>query len=214
MVYSSTTPLPSRLRKPVTALPIYLASKSPRRLELLQFLPVSVALLLPQDDEDAEALEANRDSESPSAYVKRVVDAKALAALARMKAQSLPKRPILVADTTVAIGGRILGKPKDADEAINMLQDLSGRRHRVITSVACVKTSERIVMRTEVAKVWFARLRDHEIRAYVASGDPMDKAGAYGIQGEAGSFVRRIEGTQSGIMGLPLYLTARVLGLR
>ncbi|MEY3104383.1 MAG: Maf family protein [Betaproteobacteria bacterium] len=209
--FSST---PTIAPKVVSSLPIYLASQSPRRLELLQFLPVSVTLLLPQAHEDPEALESSRDNESPSDYVTRVVQAKAQAALARMHAQSLEPRPILVADTTVALGGKILGKPKDADEACNMLQLLSGRRHRVISAVACVKTTGRVVMRHEVSKVWFARLRDAEIKAYVATGDPMDKAGAYGIQGKAGSFVRRIEGTQSGIMGLPLYLTAKVLGLR
>ncbi|NDA55113.1 MAG: septum formation protein Maf [Betaproteobacteria bacterium] len=195
-------------------MPIYLASKSPRRLELLQFLPVVVELLLPQADEDAEALEALIDHESPGDYVKRVVLAKAAAALARMQARGLPPRPILVADTSVALGGKIFGKPIDAEDACRMLKQLSGRRHRVITSVACVRTNGRIILRSEVSTVWFARLQAAEIEAYVASGEPMDKAGAYGIQGAAGSFVRRIEGTQSGIMGLPLYLTARVLGLR
>jgi len=198
----------------VTPLPIYLASKSPRRLELLRFLPVSVELLLPQPHEDAESLEAKIGQESPSDYVRRVTRKKGEAAYLRMQTQSLPPRPILVADTTVALGGRILGKPKDGDEACEMLQSLSGRRHRVITAVACVKTTGRIILRSEVSNVWFARLHEKEIEAYVASGDPMDKAGAYGIQGLAGAFVRRIEGTQSGIMGLPLYLAASVLGLR
>jgi septum formation protein len=198
----------------VTRLPIYLASKSPRRLELLQFLPVTVELLLPQAHEDAEALEAYDGHESPSDYVNRVVRAKAQAASIRMQDQCLAPKPILVADTSVALGGKILGKPRDTEEAFRMLQSLSGRRHRVITAVACVKTTGRLILRSEVSKVWFARLPDAEIQAYVDSGDPMDKAGAYGIQGHAGSFVRRIEGTQSGIMGLPLYLTAKVLGLR
>ncbi|NCX11387.1 MAG: Maf-like protein, partial [Betaproteobacteria bacterium] len=112
------------------------------------------------------------------------------------------------------LGGKIFGKPIDAEDACRMLKQLSGRRHRVITAVACVRTNGRIILRSEVSTVWFARLQAAEIEAYVASGEPMDKAGAYGIQGAAGSFVRRIEGTQSGIMGLPLYLTARVLGLR
>ncbi|NDA70540.1 MAG: septum formation inhibitor Maf [Betaproteobacteria bacterium] len=150
----------------------------------------------------------------PGDYVKRVVLAKAAAALARMQARGLPPRPILVADTSVALGGKIFGKPIDAEDACRMLKQLSGRRHRVITAVACVRTNGRIILRSEVSTVWFARLQAAEIEAYVASGEPMDKAGAYGIQGAAGSFVRRIEGTQSGIMGLPLYLTARVLGLR
>ena len=198
----------------MTPLPIYLASKSPRRLELLQFLPVTVELLLPQAHEDAEALEAVIGHESPNDYVRRVVKAKAEAAYARMHHQSLTPRPILVADTTVAIGGRILGKPKDSQEACQMLHALSGRRHRVITAVGCVRPSGRTLVRSEVSNVWFARLQAAEIEAYVASGEAMDKAGSYGIQGHAGAFVRRIEGTQSGIMGLPLYLTARVLGLR
>ncbi|NCW82360.1 MAG: septum formation protein Maf [Betaproteobacteria bacterium] len=195
----------------MTRLPIYLASKSPRRLELLQFLPVTVELLLPQAHEDAEALEAYDDHESPSDYVKRVVQAKAQAASRRMQDLCLAPKPILVADTSVALGGKILGKPKDAEEAFRMLQGLSGRRHRVITSVACVKTTGRIILRSEVSKVWFARLRDAEIQAYVDTGDPMDKAGAYAAQDDQGELIERISGSLSNVVGLPMEALARAL---
>jgi len=193
---------------------IYLASNSPRRAELLSLLPVRFSLLLPAEDEDAEALEAVAPAESPAHYVRRVVQAKAGAALARMQRRALPPKPILVADTTVALGGRIFGKPRDHDDAFAMLRALAGQRHRVLTAVACIRPGGSLKLRTQVSRVWFARIPDAELRAYVDRGESIDKAGAYGIQGSAAVFVRRIEGSQSGIMGLPLYETARVLGLR
>jgi septum formation protein len=189
---------------------IYLASQSPRRQELLRTIGVEFRLLLADDDEDAEALEATIPGESPADYVARVVRAKLEAAVARMHRRALPAAPVLTADTTVALGGRLLGKPADADDAKRMLRLLSGRTHRVLTAVA-VADGGRERVATSVSRVRFARLSPAEIDGYVASGEPFDKAGAYGIQGRAGAFVRRIEGSYSGIMGLPVFETARLL---
>jgi septum formation protein len=189
---------------------IYLASTSPRRRELLGQIGVRFELLLPDSNEDAEALERTVPGESPTRYVQRVTLAKAAAAAARLAHRGLPAAPILAADTTVAIGGRILGKPADDDEACAMLAALSGRGHRVLTTVAIVR-GVRVEHLTQVSRVQFARLTPAAIRRYVASGEPRGKAGGYAIQGLAAAFIRRIEGSHSGIMGLPLYETARLL---
>lgn len=189
---------------------VYLASRSPRRQELLRQIGVRFELLLPGDDEDAEALEAVRPGESPAGYVRRVTLAKAGAARDRLARRELPRAPIVVSDTTVAVGGRILGKPADAADAARMLRLLSGRTHRVLSAVAVVR-ARRIETALNVSRVVFARLPPSWIDAYVASGEPMDKAGAYAIQGEAARHVRRIDGSHSGIMGLPLYETSRLL---
>ncbi|HQP68032.1 MAG TPA: Maf family protein [Quisquiliibacterium sp.] len=191
---------------------VYLASKSPRRQELLRQIGVDFRLLPPDDDEDAEALEAVRAHESPAVYVKRVVLAKLDAAVARLARRGWPPAPVLTADTTVALGGAILGKPADAAEAADMLRRLSGRTHRVLTAVALARSSRRESV-VNVSRVTFARLTRAQIDAYARSGEPLDKAGGYGIQGAAGAFARRIEGSYSGIMGLPLYETARLLRL-
>ena len=187
---------------------IYLASSSPRRQELLARIGVRFELLAPdaQEAEAAEALEAITPGERPSDYVVRVALAKARAGEARRLARGLPPAPVLAADTTVALGGRILGKPADAAEAREMLRALSGRTHRVLTAVA-VARGRRIDHRLSNSRVRFGRLGAADIERYVATGDPLDKAGAYGIQGYAGRFVRRIDGSDSGIMGLPLYET-------
>ena len=190
---------------------VWLASRSPRRQQLLGQIGVRFALLAPGDDEDAESLEAVRAGESPTRYVERVVRAKAVAAGARLAARGLPAAPILVADTTVAVGGTILGKPVDDDDARRMLTLLQGRGHRVLTAVAVVRGA-RIEQLTQVSRVRMTRLSPARIDAYVASGEPRDKAGGYAIQGLAAAFVRRIEGSHSGIMGLPLHETAMLLG--
>ncbi len=214
---------------------IWLASQSPRRRELLNRLGVRTELLLadPEIDivEDVEALEHPLPEENPTQYVERVVQAKLEAAMARHQRRGLEAAPILVADTTVAIGGRILGKPADANEASSMLSALSGRTHRVLTAVAVARPRPasialapdsstpvelpfwhaRILRATSVSRVRFARLSQAQIARYVASGEPMDKAGAYAVQGGAGAFVRRIDGSDTGIMGLPLYEAARLL---
>jgi septum formation protein len=189
---------------------VWLASQSPRRQELLRQLGVPFELLAPGPDEDAEALEAVRQGESPTRYVERVVLDKARAAAARRVARGLADAPILVADTTVAVGGTILGKPADDADAKRMLRLLSGRGHRVLTAVAVVRGA-RIERATNVSRVRFARLSADEVDAYVATGEPRGKAGAYAIQGRAAAFVRRIEGSHSGIMGLPLHETSTLL---
>jgi len=190
---------------------IYLASRSPRRQQLLEQIGISFRLLAPDDDEDAEALERVRPGEDPGKYVLRVTLAKADAARARLARRGLPAAPILVADTTVAVGGTILGKPVDAPDALRMLTLLSGRTHRVLTAVAVARGPRRVESMVNVSRVTFARIARTELEAYVASGEPMDKAGAYGIQGAIARHVRRIEGSYSAIMGLPLYETARLL---
>ncbi len=189
---------------------VWLASRSARRQQLLQQIGVRYRLLLSDDDEDDEALEIPLSGESPTRYVERVARAKAVAARARLARRGGPDAPVLASDTTVAIGGRMYGKPSDAEDARRMLRELSGRTHRVLTAVV-VATALRERSVTQVSRVCFARLRAHEIDAYVASGEPFGKAGAYAIQGAAARFVRRIRGSHSGIMGLPLYETARLL---
>lgn len=189
---------------------VWLASRSPRRQELLRQIGVRFRLLLSDDDKDDEALEIALPGESPTRYVERVARAKAAAARARLLRRGEADAPVLASDTTVAIGGRMYGKPADADDARRMLRELSGRTHRVLTAVV-VATARRERLATQVSRVSFARLRPREIDEYVAGGEPFGKAGAYAIQGEAARFVRRIEGSHSGIMGLPLYETARLL---
>lgn len=195
---------------------LYLASQSPRRRELLEQLGVPYRLLLADDDEDAEALEAVLPGETPDDYVQRVCALKAEAALRRRERRALPDSPILASDTTVCVDGRILGKPADPADAAGMLAALSGRSHRVLTAVTVASTLG-AHHALSVSQVHFRAMRSEEIDRYVASGEPMGKAGAYGIQGRAAEFVQRIEGSYSGIMGLPLYETAALLrqaGLR
>jgi septum formation protein len=189
---------------------IYLASQSPRRRELLAQIGVRYELLLPDDAEAAEALEAERPGEAPRDYVVRVCQAKAEAAVARLDGGPLTRAPILTADTTVAIDGAILGKPADAGHATEMLARLAGREHEVLTAIA-VGSAAGVQSELSVSKVRFAAMSAAQIDAYVASGEPFGKAGAYGIQGRAGGFVERIEGSYSGIMGLPLFETASLL---
>ncbi len=190
---------------------IYLASRSPRRSELLNQLGVAVRLLIDEDAERAEALEAEIVGEDPRHYVVRVARAKAQAGVERLAAGDLPLRPVLAADTTVAIGGSLLAKPADANEAAQMLGRLQGRVHRVLTAVAIGRGPGRIDTRLQVSRVRMRRLKPAEIDAYIASGEPFGKAGGYAIQGRAAGFITRIEGSHSGIMGLPLYETAQML---
>ncbi len=195
---------------------IYLASQSPRRRQLLEQLGVRYELLLPDADEDAESLEAVLKNEAPATYVKRVTGLKLDAALARMKRRKLPPAPILCSDTTVAMGRVIYGKPDDAKDAARMLRELSGGTHRVLTAVA-VQAGRRRFEALSDSKVSFDALTPAQIRRYVASGEPMGKAGAYAVQGRVAMHISRINGSYSGIMGLPLRETARLLqaaGLR
>lgn len=193
---------------------IYLASQSPRRQELLRQIGVHFELLAPEPHEDAEALERMRQGEAPADYVLRATLAKLAAARERLARRALAPAPILAADTTVALGGRLFAKPVDAADAVCMLRALSGRTHRVLTAVALGRARDRTEWRINVSRVTFARLSNAQIDRYVASGQCMDKAGAYGIQGSAGAFVKRIEGSYSGIMGLPLYETSQLLRQR
>ncbi|HEY2255113.1 MAG TPA: Maf family protein [Variovorax sp.] len=189
---------------------LYLASQSPRRAQLLEQLGVRHQLLLPAPDEDTEALEAALKGESPSAYVQRVTALKLDAAVARRERLGLPVAPILCADTTVALGRTILGKPLDEADAARMLAALAGRSHRVLTAVA-LQDGRRRLAALSVSHVRFAELDAACIAAYVASGEPLGKAGAYAIQGRAAAFIAHISGSHSGIMGLPMFETAQLL---
>jgi septum formation protein len=209
---------PTVRAEPVEAPPsfIWLASQSPRRQALLAQIGVTLQLLLPGDDEDAEALEVVQPGELPLAYVQRVTRAKLQAAVARHRRRGLPPAPILCADTTVALGRRILGKPADAQDAAATLAALSGRTHRVLTSVAVASAQglagrARIEQATQVSRVRFAPLSPAVIQAYIASGEPFGKAGSYAIQGALAGHIAHIEGSHSGIMGLPLFETAELL---
>ncbi len=189
---------------------VYLASQSPRRRQLLEQLGVAHQLLLPDAHEDAEALEAAQAGESPRAYVQRVTALKLDAALSRLERRGLPDAPVLCSDTTVARGRTVYGKPADAADARRMLRELAGTTHRVLTAVALQWGNHRAGV-VQVSQVRFAPLSDAEIRRYVATGEPMGKAGAYAIQGRAAAFVEHISGSHSGIMGLPLHETAQLL---
>ena len=189
---------------------IYLASQSPRRRQLLSQIGAAHELLLAGADEDAEALEAVVAGELPAAYVQRVTAAKLRAALVRRAARGLPAAPVLCADTTVALGRRILGKPADAAEAAATLRLLSGRSHRVLTAVA-LHDGRRSHRALSTSHVRFAELPPRVIDAYVASGDAFGKAGAYAIQSALAGWIVHIDGSHSGIMGLPLFETAQLL---
>jgi septum formation protein len=189
---------------------IYLASQSPRRAQLLEQLGVRFEKLLPDPDEDAEALEAVHGLEPPARYVQRVTGLKLDAAIERLHRLGLPPAPVLCADTTVALGRQMLGKPADVKDARRMLRALSGRTHRVLTAVA-VQHGRRRLQALSVSNVTFAHLSAGQIGAYVATGEPMGKAGAYAVQGRAAVHIERIAGSYSGIMGLPLRQTALLL---
>ena len=189
---------------------IYLASQSPRRRQLLEQLGERLSLLLPDDADAAEALEAVRPGEAPATYVRRVTDLKLQDALRRLADRGLPAAPVLCSDTTVALGRRILGKPRDAQDAADMLSQLSGQTHRVLTAVAVQRGTQRVDALSD-SRVRFAVLDADAIAAYIASGEWEGKAGAYAIQGRAAAFVEHISGSYSGIMGLPLYETASLL---
>lgn len=189
---------------------IYLASQSPRRSQLLDQIGVAHTLLLPSAEEDAEALEVVLRGESPLHYVQRVTGLKLDAAVARLKARGLQAAPVLCSDTTVALGREILGKPADAKDAVRILQALSGQTHRVLTAVA-VQSGRKRLAAVSVSRVSFATMSRAQIKAYVESGEPMGKAGAYGVQGRAAAHIACIHGSYSGIMGLPVHETALLL---
>jgi len=198
---------------------IYLASQSSRRAELLKQLGVDFKLLIPQPQEDPEALEIAQTNERAIDYVQRVTLAKLEAALERLQRQELPFAPILCADTTVSIQSTdvsdrdlILGKPENAQHALEILRMLNGKVHVVYTAVSLqVDPHQDPLLKLSTSEVKFAQCDESMLRAYVETGEPMGKAGAYGIQGIGGSLIEKIEGSYTGIMGLPLYETAELL---
>ncbi|MBI5785297.1 MAG: septum formation inhibitor Maf [Rhodocyclales bacterium] len=191
---------------------IYLASRSPRRRELLAQIGVAFDLLLFRGDirHDPDVLEDTLQGEPPEAYVCRVARAKATHGARLAKERGLIMRPVLSADTTLDLDGEIIGKPRNVDDAVAILQRLSGRAHFVLTAVA-VANEQRIEHALSVSEVRFRALQEEEILRYVRTGEPMDKAGAYGIQGRAAMFVEAIRGSHSGIVGLPLCETTLLL---
>ncbi len=194
---------------------IYLASRSPRRRELLAQIGVKFEPLLFREGprEDADTDESVRPSETAEEYVRRVTRMKAEAGWQRVvMRRGLQRKPVLAADTTVTLTGEIIAKPRDAADAARMLRLLSGTQHRVLTAVG-VAFEQRLEIAVSESLVTFDSLDERRIEAYVQCGEPFDKAGAYGIQGRAGAFVSRIEGSYSGVMGLPLYETANLLRL-
>lgn len=183
---------------------LILASASPRRAELLRQIDVAFDTVVADIDEKA------LPNEAPLAYVQRMAREKALAV-----ARTMPDRPVLGADTSVVLGARILGKPEGRAQAIDMLMALSGQTHQVITAVAlCADTLQQV---HSLSQVRFRSISRTEAEAYWATGEPADKAGSYAVQGRAAVFIEHIEGSYSGIMGLPLFETAQLLasvGLR
>ncbi|HUL96542.1 MAG TPA: Maf family protein [Usitatibacter sp.] len=192
---------------------IYLASRSPRRRELLAQIGVRFEPLLFREGsrQDTDTDESVRPGESPDDYVRRVTQMKVQAAWQRVvMRRGLQRKPVLAADTTVALASEILGKPADRADAERILAILSGTQHVVLTAVA-VAFEERCEMAVSRSLVTFTPLDAARISAYVQTGEPFDKAGAYAVQGRAGAFVERIEGSYSGIMGLPLHETGELL---
>jgi len=183
---------------------IYLASASPRRRELLQQLGIEFEVL------PSNILEVRRAGESPVDYVARVARDKAQFVAKLMKERGLPARPVLGADTEVVLEGEILGKPRDRAHGIEMLHRLAGRTHEVLTAV-CVMDQKAEHAAFSTSRVTFEALTPAEIAQYWETGEPEDKAGAYAIQGRAAAFITRLEGSYSGVMGLPLHETAGIL---
>lgn len=191
---------------------IYLASQSPRRRELLKQVGVRFEMLLLRSDprRPADVDETPLAGESPDVYVRRICETKARAGWNALLSRNLPPFPVLASDTTVTLDGAILGKPRDREDAAAMLRRLSGRQHQVLSAVA-VAFDERVEIRVSSTVVTFAALSEERMQRYVLTNEGHDKAGAYGIQGHAGAFVERIEGSYSGVMGLPLFETVELL---
>jgi septum formation protein len=191
---------------------VYLASKSPRRQELLRQLGVDFTELLLREaaGRRRDIVETPRKDEPPLEYIKRVARTKAAVGWHQMGRRSLAPKPVLAADTDVILNGAVLGKPKDATSAAEMLRRLSGQTHEVSTAVA-VRWNTQIIITVSSSRVTFRALTDDEIDRYVATSEPFDKAGAYAIQGRGAAFVSHLEGSYSGVMGLPLFETAEIL---
>ena len=182
---------------------VYLASGSPRRRELLQQIGISFRVVAAEVDETQLAREA------PTAYVTRLAAAKAAAG--RKSNPEAGHIPVLAADTAVILDGKIMGKPAGREDAEDMLRRLSGRTHEVLTAIA-LRTGDGIHSRISRSEVTFRRIAAAEAQAYWATGEPRDKAGAYAIQGRAAIFIADLRGSYSGVMGLPLFETAELLG--
>ena len=191
---------------------IYLASQSPRRRELLKQIGVAFDPLLLRNDPRREVRvdETPHDGEAPVDYVQRISREKAEAGWEALLLRKLRPYPVLAADTTVTLNGRIIGKPENNEHALQILSALSGSRHQVLTAVA-VAFEDRLEMRLSTTNITFATLSEARIRRYLLTGEAHDKAGAYGIQGHAGAFVQHIDGSYTGVMGLPLYETVELL---
>lgn len=191
---------------------IYLASRSPRRRELLHQIGIAFEVLPLRHDLQhyADIDETPLAGEVPNAYVMRIARAKAVAGWRQIMAHRLPHHPVLAADTTVVLDGEIIGKPDNEEHARILLQRLSGKAHQVLTAIAAAY-ADRIETALSTSTVEFRELGNDEISRYVTSGEPLDKAGAYAIQGRAAVFVRAMSGSYSGIMGLPLYEAAKLL---
>ena len=199
-------------KPPAVAPKFYLASRSPRRRELLKQIGVAfeVILLREQPARGPDVNEAALPGEKPDDYVRRIGKLKADVGWDRVVQRQLPRQPVLAADTTVCVEEQILGKPVDRADAARMLALLSGREHRVLTAVA-LRYESRSKMAVNETLVRFRKLTDADIQAYIDSGEPMDKAGGYAIQGRAGMFIPELRGSYSGVMGLPLYETAQMI---
>jgi septum formation protein len=191
---------------------IYLASKSPRRAELLRQLGIEFTELRLREapGRERDVVEGPRSGESARDYVTRIARTKALVAWHRMGQRSLPPLPVLAADTEVVLDGAVFGKPADAADAARMLAALSGRTHEVMTALF-LKWDHAIEGTVSTSRVTFRPLSAAEIERYCASGEPLDKAGAYAIQGRGAAFVAHLEGSYSGVMGLPLFEATEVL---
>ncbi len=193
---------------------IYLASQSPRRRELLKQIGVHYEILLLRNDSRREigVDETPHDGELPVNYVLRVCREKARTGWDTLVLRNLPQVPVLAADTTVTLDGKIIGKPDNHEHAAEILRMLSGKQHQVLTAVA-MAFGERLEIRLSVTTITFDTLSEERIHRYLLTGEAHDKAGAYGIQGHAGAFVKHIDGSYTGVMGLPLYETVELLKL-
>lgn len=191
---------------------IYLASQSPRRRELLKQIGINFEMLLLRSDprRNPEVDETPHAGEQPEGYVKRVAQAKAEAGYAALRFRNLPSFPVLAADTTVTLGNRIFGKPDSAEHAVDMLRQLSGTEHQVLSAVA-IALDEHVEVALSTSTVRFVTLSEERIRRYLLTREYADKAGGYAIQGQAGAFVEYLSGSYSGVMGLPLFETVQLL---
>lgn len=195
---------------------LYLASRSPRRRELLKQIGVRFEPLLIRlaSQREIDVDELQHDGEPADRYVERIAHEKAEHGVQALALRSMLPKPVLAADTVVILEGEVLGKPVDKAQAADFLQRLSGRRHEVRTAVALGLpggNNARVLRAVSVSTVTFRKLEAAEIAHYIATGDPMDKAGGYGIQSLAAVFVERLEGSYTGVMGLPLFETAQLL---